>query len=643
MSNKLYRKDDLYIFELSRPVLSSLELIVFDGTLREVQPKVVTTPQSVNNTNTKKVEERSDGKYLYCNACEISFNDQDNKREHHKVDFHRFNVKRTLNNLPPVGEDDFLKLIQELKTDQNENEHPTSDNASSDDDASVDDESSETKRKNDTPVDEIYHRNGDYLGTLIEEELKNLSMNDLGVSVDDQDTSISHLNTRSAQIFFKSNLLPTSEAFGVYKALFTKSSIEKPLHIVNSWNNGEDHSMEISALFMIGGGHFAGAIVSHQRTTVHGNARKQDESLQEQAVAFLEHKTFHRYTTRRKQGGSQSAMDQSKGKANSAGSSLRRYNEAALKIDVQSILKEWGPYLDKCQNVFLRANSSAEKKIFTENALISKLGDRVKNYPFTTGRPTINELKRCWCELTYIKALPIPTPLPLKKTPPLNDGGAQKFDETKKSMTFSKSPEESHTEELLSLLKKGRAPLLIAYLRKHNLSPNFRLMPEAQYQNTPTMLHYAAQNNLKQMIAILLTNMKCDPCIKNRLGKTAWDLTKDIQVKQSFQIARYKLGEDFANWVESHIAEPLSREQVDEMNKEEAERHNSDLRAAIEKELKNVKEKQKVEAAAKSGSKTLDGRTIVTSPNLNSLTDEQRRKLMREQRARAAEARMRKR
>lgn len=89
--------------------------------------------------------------------------------------------------------------------------------------------------------------------------------------------------------------------------------------------------MAISALFMVGGGHFAGAIVSHQRLNVKGNAHKKDETLIEQAVNFLEHKTFHRYTTRRKQGGSQSAMDNAKGKANSAGSALRRYNESALK------------------------------------------------------------------------------------------------------------------------------------------------------------------------------------------------------------------------------------------------------------------------------------------------------------------------
>lgn len=45
------------------------------------------------------------------------------------------------------------------------------------------------------------------------------------------------------------------------------------------------------------------------------------------------HKTFHSYTVRAKQGGSQSTQDRSKGGSKSAGASLRRYNEASqLKV-----------------------------------------------------------------------------------------------------------------------------------------------------------------------------------------------------------------------------------------------------------------------------------------------------------------------
>lgn len=52
--------------------------------------------------------------------------------------------------------------------------------------------------------------------------------------------------------------------------------------------------------------------------------------LGEEAIV---HKTFHSYTVRAKQGGSQSTQDRSKGGCKSAGASLRRYNEASqLKV-----------------------------------------------------------------------------------------------------------------------------------------------------------------------------------------------------------------------------------------------------------------------------------------------------------------------
>jgi len=40
---------------------------------------------------------------------------------------------------------------------------------------------------------------------------------------------------------------------------------------------------------------------------------------------------FIRYTTRRKQGGSQASNDNAKGKAKSAGANLRRYNEQMIE------------------------------------------------------------------------------------------------------------------------------------------------------------------------------------------------------------------------------------------------------------------------------------------------------------------------
>ena len=50
---------------------------------------------------------------------------------------------------------------------------------------------------------------------------------------------------------------------------------------------------------------------------------------------FYQHKTFHRYVVRQKQGGVQSSKDSAGRAPKSAGASLRRYNENALSKDIK--------------------------------------------------------------------------------------------------------------------------------------------------------------------------------------------------------------------------------------------------------------------------------------------------------------------
>ena len=90
------------------------------------------------------------------------------------------------------------------------------------------------------------------------------------------------------------------------------------------------------AVIMLGGGHFAGAIFEDMKAVVH--------------------KTFHSYTVRKKQGGSQSFADNKSGSSHpkSAGASLRRYNEASHAQHIHDFLKQWKPQLDSCSRIFFR-------------------------------------------------------------------------------------------------------------------------------------------------------------------------------------------------------------------------------------------------------------------------------------------------
>ncbi|QHS72267.1 Vms1p [Saccharomyces paradoxus] len=626
-ANKMTRalkKNDLYIFDLSEQLLNSLNLMSFDSTLREIE-----VDNSSHNDGIKKTEDvqvsrkKSTSNSMRCSVCQMDFHTRDEQKAHYQTDYHLMNVKRNLRGLGILSVEEFDELISKQRDIKSEDENSDSEQISSDHEES--EEASD--RDPDLPVNS-------YMESIIENDLQRLGIQE------DESNFVSHINTQSPYIYFKSKFLQKDEVLGIYKSVVSKRFLSKPHEALTFWNSQENPMMAISALFMVGGGHFAGAIVSHQRLNIKGNAHKKDETLFEQAVNFLEHKTFHRYTTRRKQGGSQSAMDNAKGKANSAGSALRRYNESALKTDIQGVLRDWEPYLSKCDNIFIRARNVSDRKIFTDNTILNKDDERIKSFPFTTSRPTVLELKRAWCELSYLKILPRPEPVAIKET-------VQKLELSNKKEGLEEkqelSPEEIQTEELISLVKKGRAPLLISFIKKNKLDGNFRLKPDSKYSVTPTMLHYASQQGMRQMVLILLSNIKCDPTIKNRLGRTAWDLTRNDDVKHAFQIARHNLGESFTDWDESHIGQPLNREQVDEINEKKKATENERTEKLIKMELEAAKERQRsIKDAERGPGKKLTNIPSVQQQNLNSLTDEQRRRLMREQRARAAEKRMNK-
>lgn len=138
------------------------------------------------------------------------------------------------------------------------------------------------------------------------------------------------------------------------------------------------------ALMMLGGGHFAAIIAS-----LVPKIQKNHQSQEERTVDIIASKTFHRYTTRRKQGGAQSANDAAKGKAYSAGSALRRYNESALQNEIRELLGSWKNELDTCEFIFIRATGTSNRRTLFgyEGAVLRSKDARIRGFPFTTRRP----------------------------------------------------------------------------------------------------------------------------------------------------------------------------------------------------------------------------------------------------------------
>ncbi|KAL6950122.1 hypothetical protein ACO0QE_000797 [Hanseniaspora vineae] len=620
-----FKKEELYLFDLSRNVSDSLELMYFNEDDVEVPARVDTSPSNTLQTNFASSSKEQNGiepvvskSSTSCSVCKTAID----SRDHYKTDFHRFNLKREVKNLPTLNETEFQNLFSQ--------EHDSEESISGSEDEYSDEELPSTQN-------DLYQKDNDELTTIFEDSIQKLQISE---KPDESALKGSYMNTRSPFIFLRSNLLPDDKIFGAYKSLFSPTS--NPIDEMS----GELKKPNSSAIFMIGGGHFAGAIISHTRLKNITFNKKIDLSLNEQVVNMLHHKTFHRYTTRRKQGGSQSAMDNAKGKANSAGSSLRRYNETALKQDIEKLLNDWKPYLKECKYIFIRANGVSNRKILIGEHSPLKNGDpRIMNLPFTTKRPTTSELKRSWAKLSYLQILAKPqTQKKVLKEETVSKGKTAKSkDSAENKEAVTETPESLQTKDVIQLLKKAKAPLLIAYLRRNKLDVNFPLEPQDQHgATTATMLHYASYHGLKNMVYILLNTLKADPTVQNAAGRVAADMTNKQDIKHAFQMARHSLGESYANWdVDAHVGPPLTREMIESMEVEKQQAESKDLQEKLEAAKKVIQQEKEV----KMRSENKVGSGVPLQPSnlqqtLNSLTPEQRMRYMREQRARAAEARM---
>lgn len=490
-------------------------------------------------------------------------------------------------------------------------------------------------------------------------------------NVDDDEyvSTVSFMSTKSPFVLFNSSVLPQSEknmCFGIYKTSINAidSPNFNPINAIRQISFSKEAPMPkdpieagMSAIFMLSSGHFAGAIISHLPHSTKGN-KGSTSLLQLQSVRLLAHKTFHRYTTRRKQGGSQSAMDDSKGKANSAGSTLRRYNEQALGKDIELLMEEWKPLIDQSSSIFVRGSGKGGKNArgtglivrdVKDPKAIIKTGDkRVKMIPFATKRPTTTELKKAWIELSYLKIV---------EKPKIEKDEVEK--RRKRDDMLNKSKEEAvkHvinesdegikiTNEIISLLKKSKAPAFISYMKKNKIPINFKFEPLEQYRVTPTALHYASRSGISFMVQILLVQLHADPCIENVYGRTAYDICQDEEVKFAFRLARGIIGEDNSiNWEESHVESGMTKEEVEESKaalKLEAEKHAKELKQEHDSVVEEFRSEQREKGNNKKQITGPGVLRVTEEQKLSGLSEMQRMKVLREQRFRAIEARLKK-
>lgn len=477
--------------------------------------------------------------------------------------------------------------------------------------------------------------------------------------------------------WFTTPSLPKNTYLGIYRAIFTTAEQENEpslIDIVRGKQLAPKLQLKIPLdgngvpfpdsykephifLCMIGGGHFAAMIVS-----LSPKQSKHSGPLIREATV-LAHKTFHRYTTRRKQGGAQSANDSAKGAAHSAGADLRRYNEQALTEEVRQLLQDWKGMIDTSELLFLRATGNTNRRTLFgpyDGQVLRQNDKRIRGFPFSTKRATQNELMRSFVELTRVKVLEVDEAALLAAKQAAESKAASKIAKPAAQAAPKRTDEEEtallHTTQIQALIRRSKLPALLSYIKTNSLSPNFHFTPADTQQNhhAPTPLHLAASQNSAPLVTGLLIKGGADPTIENGEGKTPFDLSGDRTTRDAFRVARHELGENAFIWIKSNIPSGISKSEAESREKEskaEDAKIESERRKAEEERLKlegpQVPESHGLGKMAERKRMKVLGDVAKSAQQkreeeARGLTPEMRMRLDRERRARAAEERMKK-
>ncbi|ERN19487.1 hypothetical protein AMTR_s00069p00197120 [Amborella trichopoda] len=293
-----------------------------------------------------------------CNTCKSEFESLEEQRSHFKSDIHRFNVKLSLAGKSTVKEEDFDELVG----DSMSRDYEVSSISGSED------EGDKEPSPNAGTFDGLGkgERTKQRIFTILNSG-KTISIWKCLLLGDHEDLS------------YEKNKSISPENVWCAKSLGEDELINKLQHLVCEPRN----KTHLRIVLLASGGHFAGCVFDGD--------------------SIVAHKTFHRYVVRAKSGKKQSSKDGTGKASKSAGASLRRYNELALKKEVQELLASWKPYFDASVCIFVHAPSNNRQLLYDgENSIFVIFEHLIRRVPVTVRRPTLKEARRVYSQLTHI-------------------------------------------------------------------------------------------------------------------------------------------------------------------------------------------------------------------------------------------------
>ncbi|KAI9500363.1 hypothetical protein BX070DRAFT_230658 [Coemansia spiralis] len=334
-----------------------------------------------------------------------------------------------------------------------------------------------------------------------------------------------------------------------------------------------DPQSSLWTILALNGGFFAGAVFDNRTGTM------------------LAHKTFQRYTTRRKQGGLQSRQDNAMGRgANSAGAQIRRYNEQKLQEEIRELMHQWQPLLQKSTRVFVRVSKYNQRGFFAapnDAPPIVWSDDRIRSVPVPMARPTLAELQRVYAAISMVR---------VRQVDLTQMRRVRRQRQVSDAVLDESEPHSEHTlepvpqPELLAFLYHVAKMMLddtqtdeqiVDYLCEHlaqlldalgDPAIGLRYLETTDAllaHRTPTLLHLASQLGRASLIPFLMDNGE-DPTITNGHpplfsgGITAYEIAKDRRTRDAFRVyrAQHEGEVDGIEWERTRVPEPLSEERL---------------------------------------------------------------------------------